>query len=66
MSKHLVGDVVALAGEGKTREEIAAVLGVTVASVSRRIRYARKKGHEFPVPARAKRTKREGGTGDGI
>lgn len=56
MSKHLVLDVVALAEAGKTREQIAEILGVTVKSVGTRLRYAKKAGHIFPMPPHKKRT----------
>jgi predicted transcriptional regulator len=58
MSKHLVLDVVALAEAGKSREEIAIELGVTVESVSRRLRYAKRAGKLATMPPRKKRVAR--------
>jgi predicted transcriptional regulator len=59
MGRHILLDIIALADEGKTREEIAAIMNVDVQSVSNRLAYARKKGHVFNMPPRKKRvTKR--------
>ncbi len=55
MAKHILLDVLALADQGKTREEIAATLEVTVQSVSNRLAYARRKGLDFTMPPRKKR-----------
>lgn len=53
---HLVLDVIALADQGKTREEIALELGISVKSVTQRLSYARRSGKQFTMPPRAKRT----------
>ena len=59
MGRHILLDIIALADEGKTREEIAVIMNVDVQSVSNRLAYAKKKGHEFKMPPRKKRvTKR--------
>lgn len=59
MGKHLVLDVIELANQGKSREEIAAVLGVSVKQVTQKLGYARKSGREFTMPPRARRTVRQ-------
>lgn len=59
MSKHLLLDVLALANEGKTREQIAETLGVSVQSISNRLAYAKRKGMEFTIPPRKKRVAKE-------